>query len=569
MDLCGKKQFTNTGSKHMHDSVGSHNSVGSSPLRSPVASPITDMTLEEQIGQILMVGFHGLTPTPEIIDLIQNYHIGGVILFSRNVQDTQQVLHLTRTLQEIARAAGHRFPLLISIDQENGMVNRLGYGSTVFPGNMALGAIGSEQVAHDVALATGQELHALGLNMNLAPVVDVNNNPANPVIGVRSFGEDPQLVARLGAAMVKGYHEAGVISCLKHFPGHGDTAVDSHLALPIVPHAMQRLEAIELVPFKSGIAAGATAVMTAHVSFPALTQRDDLPATLSPTVLTGLLREKLGFEGVIITDCLEMNAISKGVGIPRGSVMTLQAGADLVLISHIYEHQRAGFEAIRTSVKANELSPDIVRQAAERVLHLKERYLSWESLPDAHLPPLVGGAEHQQLRDRAYNLSTTLVKNEDALIPLHLAPNERILVITHKKDLFAQVQDRGYADSYLPECIRQYHQSLDTLAISDQPTAAERQRIQQAIAAADIILMATMNANLDQQQATFMRDCLASGKRVIGIGVGNPYDLLAFPQLRTYLATYEYTVPAIDAAARVLFGKVEPQGHLPVTLTTE
>lgn len=543
-----------------------HNSVGSSPSSGTFFSLTTDMILEEQIGQIMMVGFHGLTPTPEIIDLIQNYHIGGIILFSRNVKDTQQVLQLTHSLQEIARAADHRFPLLISIDQENGMVNRLGQGSTVFPGNMALGAIGSEQVAYDVALATGRELKALGLNMNLAPVVDVNNNPANPVIGVRSFGEDPHLVARLGAAMVKGYHEAGVISCLKHFPGHGDTSVDSHLALPIVPHTLQRLEAIELVPFKSGIEAGATVVMTAHVSFPSLTQSNDLPATLSSAVLTGLLREKLGFEGIIITDCLEMNAISKGVGIPRGSVMTLQAGADLVLISHVYEHQRAGFEAIRTSVKANELSPDIVRQAAERVLHLKERYLSWKTLPDAGIPKLVGGAEHQQLRDRVYNLSTTLVKNEEALIPLCLTPSERILVLTYKKDLFAQVQDRGYADSYLPECIRQYHRSVDALAIADQPTSDELQQIQRAIAAADVIIMATMNANLDQLQADFMQDCLKSGKRVIGLGVGNPYDLLAFPQLRTYLATYEYTFPAIDAAGRILFGKVEPQGRLPVTL---
>jgi beta-N-acetylhexosaminidase len=216
--------------------------------------------------------------------------------------------------------------------------------------------------------------------------------------------------------MVGGYQEAGTISCLKHFPGHGDTAVDSHLALPIAPHNMQRLEEIELVPFKAGIAAGAPVVMTAHVAFPALTQQEDLPATLSYTVLTGLLREKLEFEGVIITDCLEMNAISKGVGIPRGAVMTLQAGADLVLISHIYKHQRAGFEAIRTLVKANELAPDIVRQAAERVLHLKERYLSWETLPGEQVPPLVGGGEHRLLRERVYDLSTTLVKNDEHIV---------------------------------------------------------------------------------------------------------------------------------------------------------
>ena len=210
----------------------------------------------------------------------------------------------------IAKKAGHRYPLLIAIDQENGIVQRLGQAATIFPGNMALGAIDLEEITFQVALATGQELKALGINMNLAPVVDVNNNPANPVIGVRSFGEDPQQVARLGAAMVKGYHAAGILSCLKHFPGHGDTAIDSHLALPTIPYGLERLEALELVPFRSGIKAGADSVMIAHVAYPAMARRDMLPATLSPAIVKGLLREKLGFNGAILSDCMEMKAIS-------------------------------------------------------------------------------------------------------------------------------------------------------------------------------------------------------------------------------------------------------------------
>src|SRR5437660_1194061 len=171
------------------------------------------MTLEEQIGQLLMVGFLGTTPSQEVIDLISRHHVGNILLFSRNVRDARQVLELTQSLQRIAKEAGHRYPLLIAIDQENGLVQRLGEAATIFPGNMALGAIGSEEVAYQVAQATGHELKALGINMNLAPVLDVNNNPANPVIGVRSFGEDPHLVGRLGAAMVKGYSAAGILSC--------------------------------------------------------------------------------------------------------------------------------------------------------------------------------------------------------------------------------------------------------------------------------------------------------------------------------------------------------------------
>src|SRR5438270_5177886 len=187
---------------------------------------------------------------------------------------------------------------------------------------MALGAIGSEEIAFEVARATGEELHALGINMNLAPVADVNNNPANPIIGVRSFGEDPQRVAHLAAAAVKGYQQAGVISTLKHFPGHGDTAVDSHLALPTIPYTLERLEEVELVPFRSGIAAGAESVMTAHIYLPCIMQHEAqsaLPASLSPAVIRGLLRENLGFAGEIVSACMEISVITETVGTERGS----------------------------------------------------------------------------------------------------------------------------------------------------------------------------------------------------------------------------------------------------------
>src|SRR5690349_15765793 len=259
------------------------------------------MTLEEQIGQVLAVGFHEPTPSQDIIDLIQNHHVGNVILFKRNIQIVQQVRELTHSLHMIARESGHRYPLLIMIDQENGMVRRFGQSATIFPGNMALGAIGSEQIAYDIALATGRELKALGINMNLAPVVDVNNNPANPVIGVRSFGEDPHLVARLGGAMVRGYSTAGLLSWLEQLRGHGGTAVDSHLAMPLIPYPLERLKALELVPCRTGIEAGAECVMLAHVSFPALTEQENLPATLSRAIIQGLLLEQLNFQGVILS----------------------------------------------------------------------------------------------------------------------------------------------------------------------------------------------------------------------------------------------------------------------------
>ncbi|HLI07145.1 MAG TPA: beta-N-acetylhexosaminidase [Ktedonobacteraceae bacterium] len=527
---------------------------------------IYNMTLEEQIGQLFMVGFWGTTPSPEVLDMISRYYVGGVILFSRNVQDTQQVLELTSSLQEAAGAAGQRYPLLIAIDQENGVVQRLGRSATQFPGNMALGAIGSEQMVHDIAYATGRALRTLGINMNLAPVVDVNNNPANPVIGVRSFGEDPQQVARLGAAAVRGYQDAGIISTLKHFPGHGDTAVDSHLSLPMLPCTLERLEQVELVPFREGIEAGADCVMSAHIAFPAITRRADIPATLSPAIIQGLLREKLGFHGVVISDCLEMQAVADTVGIAQGSVLALQAGIDLVLVSHLYPRQQSALEAALQAVQSGGLPYAAVRQAVERVLQLKSQRLSWENLPSGTVPSWVGGAEHQQLSERAYALSTTLVRNEDGLVPLRLRPHERILVLATSKDMRSQAEDRQHSSAALVESMRRYHDNVESLTL---PADFKEEDVAPLLATTgqyDLVIMVTVGANRDPQQGALMRALLQSGLRVIGLAVGTPYDLLAFPRLRTYLVTYEPTDMAQVAVAKVLFGQVQPRGHLPVSL---
>ncbi len=522
------------------------------------------MSLEEQIGQALMVGFWGTKPSQEIIDLITRYHVGNIILFSRNTGDTRQVLELTRSLQEIAKEAGHRYPLLIAIDQENGIVQRLGEAVTIFPGNMALGAIGSDEIAYEVARATGEELLALGINMNLAPVVDVNNNPANPVIGVRSFGENPRLVARLGAAMVRGYHAAGVISCLKHFPGHGDTATDSHLALPTIPHSLERLESLELVPFRRAIEAGTGSVMIAHVAFPALTQQEDLPATLSPAIVKGLLREHLGFNGVIISDCLEMQAISETFGVQRGAVMALQAGNDLVLVSHLYERQQGSFEAIRAAVEANELAPQVILQAAERLLRLKASHLSWDRLPGVtKMPAIIGNEEHMQLQKRAYERLPVLVRSDAGLLPLRLNTGERILVIAPERYSMSMVEDRYYSDDILVDILRQYHTNVSMTRV---PAGEASREALQGTRATDIFIVATVNAHMDEGQAEVVRQLVSSGRRVIGIAVRNPYDLLAFPQLRTYLVTYEYTRPALNAAARAIFGERQAYGHLPVSI---
>ena len=524
----------------------------------------TTMTLAEQIGQVLTVGFHSTTPPQEVIDLIQQQHIGSIILFKRNIQDAEQVYELTQYLQRIAREAGHRYPLLIMIDQENGMVRRFGNSATIFPGNMALGAIDSEQIAYAIAEATGHELRALGINMNLAPDVDVNNNPANPVIGVRSFGEDPHLVARLGTAMVQGYHAAGIITTLKHFPGHGDTAVDSHLALPVVPFTMERLETIELLPFRRAIEARADSVMLAHMYLPALMQAEMLPATVSHAIVTGLLREKLGFTGLIVSDCMEMHAISRIVGTEQGTIKALQAGIDLILLSHTYARQRGSLDAIHAAIQQGTLSTDRIRDAAERVLQLKAKTLSWDTLPDKKGLSIIGSKAHQQLRDLAYERSTTLVKDTLRLLPLHLRPEQRLLLLFLRPTVFSMAVDTEFPGDALVEYVRQRHTRTDTLTITAQPD--QNAAIEQSIKNADIIIAITANANQDPYQAQIVQQLLQTNKPIIGVAAYSPYDLLAFPGLATYLATYEYTQPAFIAVARVLFGETQAQGHSPVTL---
>ncbi len=470
------------------------------------------MTLEEQIGQVLAVGFHEPMPSQDIVELIQKYHVGNIILFQRNIQNIQQVYELTTRLQKIAREAGHRYPLLIMIDQENGMVRRFGQNTTIFPGNMALGAIGSEQIAYDIAQATGRELQSLGINMNLAPVVDVNNNPANPVIGVRSFGEDPQQVARLGAAMVRGYRAAGIITCLKHFPGHGDTAVDSHLALPIIPYDMERLEAIELVPFKSAIAVGADSIMIAHMYLPAIMQNEMVPATLSRTVVTELLRKKLGFTGLIVSDCMEMQAVSDTVGSEQGTVGALKAGIDLVLVSHTFTRQSGSIEAVQAAIQDGTLSEERVQEAAEHVLQLKARTLSWDNLPDTKTMALIGNEAHRQLRDHAYELSTTVVKDEGRLLPLRLQPEQHLYILFLQPSSSTLAVDAGFSGETLVEQIRKRHDKVDIISIASTPTPDDYRHISQAVNEAAITIVVTANANLDAYQGELVRQLLKSGR---------------------------------------------------------
>jgi beta-N-acetylhexosaminidase len=328
------------------------------------------MNIDEKIGQLLCLGWHAhLALDDQAERCLTDLHAGGMILMGRNVRrpgedviDAQKVRAMNDALQ-----ARVKIPLFIAVDQEGGRVARL---STVpFTQMPPAGKIQTPSEALLSAQVTARELSMAGVNWNFAPVADVNSNPENPVIGDRSFGSAPEPVAEKVAAQVQGYLAGGVIPCVKHFPGHGDTALDSHYALPTLPHSLETMEARELVPFQAGIRAGCPSVMTAHILFPALDP--ELPATLSSPTLTGLLREKLGFEGVIVTDCLEMKAVADRWGVARAAVLAARAGADVLLICHTWARQKEAFDALKLAVQTGELPEARVEESVARIQKLK------------------------------------------------------------------------------------------------------------------------------------------------------------------------------------------------------
>jgi beta-N-acetylhexosaminidase len=348
------------------------------------------MTLQEKIGQLFILGFEGTRPARSITQLIKKAHVGGVILFARNLKNAVQIAKLTNALQSLSP----RMPLLIAVDQEGGRVSRLPKEFTRFPSAAAIGAARSTELAYRAADCTARELRAVGINMNLAPVLDVKTHPANQVIGDRAFGSDPALVGRMGLAVMAGLQDNRVAACGKHFPGHGATQADSHEELPTFSHSVQHLVEVELRPFRHAIANGLAALMTAHVLYPVLDPK--WPATLSQRIITGLLRQQMGFKGVVMTDDLEMKAIALPSG--EAAVQALTAGADMILICHDEAKQWAALGEVQRAIKDKRLTEERIDQSILRVLKLKERFiLPYEPAHPKQAKATVGRPAHRRL----------------------------------------------------------------------------------------------------------------------------------------------------------------------------
>jgi beta-N-acetylhexosaminidase len=522
------------------------------------------------IGQRLLLAFPGKDRLfPEVVDALRRYRPAGVTLFrSINVDNPAQVFGLTQALQQAAHEAGLP-PLMICVDQEGGQLMAIGEGTTPLPGNLALGAARSPELARQAGQVLGRELAAMGINVNYAPCCDVNVNPQNPVVGTRSFGEDPGQVAELSAAFVEGIQSSGVAATAKHFPGHGDTASDSHHGLPVLPHSLERLRQVELPPFAAAIRAGVLLVMTGHLALPAIDRRADLPATLSPAILKGLLRDELGFRGVTITDAMDMQAIQQGESLGQEAVRAAAAGADLLLLTpNPADHERI-YASLAQAVQDAVLDSQEMGASTRRILALKQWLAEGPPRPDLDV---VGSSPHLAIAREIAERSITLVRDFPAptsrrgLLPIRLPAGGRLAVILPRLLDLTPADTSSYVTHTLAQALRTFHPDVDEFLVPHAPTEADIASIRQVLTGYDLVIIGTVNASRQPAQAALVQAVLAADVPAIIVAMRMPYDLLAFPEAKTYLCTYSVLEPSMQALARALFGRLETRGRLPVSI---
>lgn len=511
----------------------------------------TSMTLEQKIGQLMIIGFDGFTVDAELRTMIVDYHIGGVVLFARNVRSPEQVARLTNELQKIALESGHP-GLFIAIDQEGGRVARLTEetGFTEFPSAMAIAATGDSENARRMAAALAVEMRAVGINIDFAPDLDVNNNPSNPVIGIRSFSSDPAKVAAYGLAFAQGLQENGVMAFGKHFPGHGDTGVDSHIDLPLVPHDRARLDRVELVPFRAAIEADIAGIMSAHVTFPAIDPAPGLAATLSYPVLTGLLRHELGYDGLIVTDSLEMGALAANGYPPQVSApLAFAAGADLLLFNRDHAMHRDVFASLARAVREGKISREQVDASVQRILQTKGRFglLDPQPVEIGAVTDSVKTVEHLTLARDLARKSVTLLRDPRRLLPLNADRSSLIVEPGVMRDL-----TKGLAET--------------TLQVDAQPTPSQIADIVHVAHEGRTVIAVVYDLSNNLEQRKLVQELVDKDIPVIVIAGRNPFDAFLLPDSATVLVTYGLNPPVREALADMLAGDARPTGRLPVEL---
>lgn len=535
---------------------------------------ISYMTVSEQVGQMLMPDirqWNGQVTTTinEGVKLsIQDQHVGGLILFDKNIVNARQVTTLTHNLQ----AEAGDIPLFLGIDQEGGVVKRIPGGSNL-PGQMALGATGDAALAEEAGRLTGEELKALGVQVNFAPVLDINSNPDNPIIGIRSYGSNADLVSRLGIATIKGLRQSGVIAAVKHFPGHGDTAIDSHLGLPVLSHSREQLDALELKPFRDAIGNGVEMIMTAHIAFPAVDNeqvislkdgsRVPVPATLSGKVLNGLLRQELGYKGVIISDAFTMDAIAEHFGENQAVVRAVNAGVDIILMP---QNPAAAHQTLVNAVNNGTIPVETVHQSVRRILELKSGYgLFGQSESLTHklsaLSSVIGSGEHRKVERNIAERAVTLLASRDGKGPDQIHEGDRVLIAAAD-----QVQAKQLERQLMEAASTFRLQTEIALVGQGTPTSAL-----QAMNKADYVILASYQfRNVASEfkwsgYQALIDELNKQDKRYTLLSLGNPYEQLYLTDIRSGLAVYGKQEPNTAAGIQVLLGRLKAAGVLPVT----
>ncbi len=532
-----------------------------------VARTLKRMTIEEKVGQMISCRFTAdfrnadSATIRELESLVSKSGIGGLILFApARVYETAE---LANAFQKLAKV-----PLLMASDFERGAANRV-TNATLFPPLMALGATGSEDLAYAMGRITAIEGRAMGIHMAYAPVVDVNINPDNPIINTRSIGADPALVSRLANAFIRGLQDNGMIATAKHFPGHGDTSQDSHSLMPTITADLERLEKVELFPFKSAVDAGVRAVMTAHLAVPALDPTPGLPATLSAPILTGVLRQKMGFKGLIVTDALEMGGVTNAFSTEDASLRAVLAGADMLLLPPAPARVIAYLAA---AVRDGRIPPKRIDASVRRILEAKaslgldrNRFVKIEALRH-----LVAPRAYLDQATKILESSVTLVKNEGDALPLAVA-QEKLAVLSLSSDL----GDYFAGQAFVAAIRARFPQAAAFFADGD----TGQDRLDEAFAkasSADAVVLALFSrvsdgkgsVDLEPRHIDLIRKlaALPDGPKVVVVSFGSPYLLRHFPEVDAYVCLYKDTAETQSIAARALCVEMDITGKLPVSI---
>ena len=527
-----------------------------------VDSLLASLTVRQQVGQLVIPWLSGsYTALDDSLfqvaaRWVDSLEIGGLIVSVGSPLDIATKLN---ALQQRSR-----LPLLVSADLEWGAGMRV-VGATAFPHIMAVGATGDPRDAYTIGAAAAVEGRAVGIHVNFAPDADVNNNPANPIINTRSFGEDPRTVSRLVAEYVRGLHEHGMLATLKHFPGHGDTQTDSHIGLPVITAGYARLDSLELVPFRAGIAAGADVVMSAHIAFPALTGSND-PGTLSAAVLTGLLRDSLRFTGLVATDALTMGAIVAKYGAGEATVRAFLAGSDLLLMP---ADPDSAILAMTAAVAAGRITPERLAQSVRRVLEIKRRLglLEHRTVPLDSIPPVVGSKRFQDAANDVAVRSLTLVRDVGGRLHALRARAGRLALIAYADEANSSV------GLFLTDLLRQGGDTVEYFRLWPMSGTLSYDSARATIARAPATVFVANVRPISWKGNIALPDSLAqlitvtdAARPTVLVSLGSPYLLNQTPTVRSYVIAWSGVRASERAVALALLGRVPIGGHLPTRI---